>query len=166
MEKLTRRVETTSLLAAALALAGCASLSPVERHKRIARRVFDEVLNQGRYELFDEAYAPGFVKHVDGKSETLAQEREDARGTRAIASDLVMTVDAMVAEKDMVAVLYTGRGTQDGPLGTVPATGRRFALTGMTLYRFANGKVVEEWTVYNELEMLRQMGLAPGGAGE
>jgi predicted ester cyclase len=31
----------------------------------------------------------------------------------------------------------------------------------MTLYRFAGGKVVEEWTVYNELEMMRQIGLSP-----
>jgi len=156
-----RLIVSITLLAAGMAaLPGCASVAPVEHNKRIVQRVFDEVLNQGRYQLFDDAYAANFAKHVDGRTETLAEEREDAKGTRAIASDLVMTVDAMVAENDKVAVLYTGRGTHDGPLGNTPATGRRFILTGMTLYRFADGKIVEEWTVYNELEMLRQMGLS------
>ena len=160
MKGTKRSVVMIAAVVVAMALPGCASMSPVEQNKRIVQRVFDEVLNQGRYELFDEAYAPDFVKHVDGKSESLAEEREDAKGTRAISSDLVMTVDAMVAESDKVAVLYSGRGTHDGPLGDVPATGRAFVLTGMTLYRFAGGKVVEEWTVYNELEMLRQIGLS------
>jgi len=158
-----RAIGITAVVAMAVATAivtGCSSISATEHNKRIAQRVFDEVLNKGEYGLFDEAYAPDFVKHVDGRRETLAEEREDAKGTRAISSDLVMTVDAMIAEGDKVAVLYTGRGTHDGQLGDMPATGRTINLTGMTLYRFAGGKIVEEWTVYNELEMLRQMGLA------
>jgi len=161
MNNMKRAVVGIASVVAGVALSGCASVSPEERNKRIVQRVFDEVLNQGRYELFDEAYAADFVKHVDGKSESLAEERGDAKGTRAISSDLVMTVDAMVAESDKVAVLYRGRGTHDGTLGDIPATGRAFVLTGMTLYRFSGGKVVEEWTVYNELEMLRQLGLSP-----
>jgi len=132
MKSTKRSGVTIAAVVVAMALPGCASVSPVEQNKRIVQRVFDEALNQGRYELFDEAYAPDFVKHVDGKGESLAEEREDAKGTRAISSDLVMTVDAMVAESDKVAVLYSGRA---------------FALSGMTLYRFAGGKVVEEWTV-------------------
>jgi hypothetical protein len=36
------------------------------RHNRaVARRVFDEILNEGRYDLFAELYARDFVKHVD-----------------------------------------------------------------------------------------------------
>lgn len=147
-------------LSAIIVAAGCASAINLDHNKQIVQRVFDEVLNQGQYRLFDEAYDGSFVKHVDGRSATLAEEREDARGTRALSSNLVMTVDAMVAEGDKVAVLYTGRGVNDGALGQIPATGRPFVVTGMTLYRFANGKIVEEWTVYNELDMFRQIGLA------
>lgn len=146
-------------LALAVLTAACSTAPEIEQNKRIVGRVFDEVLNQGQYGLFDEVYAPDFVKHVDGRSATLDEERADARATRAASSDLVMTVNAMVAEGDMVAVRYTGVGTNDGPLGDVPASGRPFSVTGMTLYRFSGGKIVEEWTVYNELEMLRQMGL-------
>jgi hypothetical protein len=89
-------------------------------HRAIARRVFDEVLNQGRYELFDTRYDPNFRKHVDGRTFALAQEREQAKSTRAIASDLVMIVDTLIAGGDFVAIRYRGTGTNDGPFGGFP----------------------------------------------
>jgi steroid delta-isomerase-like uncharacterized protein len=135
----------------------------LDRHKMIAQRVFDEVLNQGRYELFAEAYDTGFVKHVDGRSYRREDEIAQAKATRAVASDLVMTVDHMIAEGDRVAVQYTGRGTQDGAWGQVPPTGKPFVLSGVTVYRFAADRIVEEWSYYNELDALRQLELAPGG---
>ena len=127
----------------------------------MTQRVFVEVLNQGRLQLFDEIYSPDFVKHVDGRTRTLAQERLDTQSTRAALSDLVVTVDALIAERDKVAVLYTGRGTNTGPISGLPPKGHHLEISGMTVYRFAGGKIVEEWTVYNELEILRQMGHYP-----
>jgi steroid delta-isomerase-like uncharacterized protein len=132
--------------------------SPPERNKAMARRVFDEILNEGRYEVFDQIYAEDFVKHVDRQSETLAEEIEDARSMRVSSSDLVMTVDQMIAEGDKVAVLYTGRGTSTGPFAGMPATGRSYVVSGMTVYRFAGGRIAEEWTTYNMLDILRQLG--------
>ena len=129
-------------------------------NKSLVRRVFDEILNQGRYEVFDQIYDPAFVKHVGQHVENLAEEVRDAKGTRAGASDLVTTVDFMVAEGDLVAVLYTGRGTNDGPFQNLPPTGRKVVLSGMTQYRIAKGRIAEEWTFYNELDILRQLGYA------
>jgi len=129
----------------------------VRRNRAVAQRVFDEILNQGRCELFAELYARDFVKHVDLHDRTLPEEIEDARAMRAASSDLVMTIDGMIAEGDKVAVRYTGRGTHTGPFGDMAATGRRFAITGATIYRFTGGTVAEEWTFYNMLEILRQL---------
>jgi len=136
----------------------------VRRNRAVARRVFDEILNQGRYELFARLYARDFVKHVDLRDRTLPQEIDDARAMRAASSDLVMTIDDMIAEGDRVAIRYTGRGTHTGPFGDMPATGRRFAITGMTVYRFTGGAVAEEWTSYNMLEILRQLAPEPAGS--
>ena len=135
--------------------------SEIERNKAVAHRVFDEILNGGRYGLFDELYSKDFVKHVDRRLATLAQEIEDAKGMRIASSDLVMSVDAMIAEGDMVAILYTGRGTNTGPFQGMPPTGRKLEISGMTLYRFSNGRIAEEWATYNMLEILRQLGLLP-----
>jgi len=149
-----------ALGAAALACTACSDPGPSQR-KATVQRVFDEVLNQGRFELFYEAYGPDFVKHVDSRTYSLQEEIAQARATRATASDLIMTVDHLVAEGDWVVVQWTGRGTQDGPWGRVPATGKSFALSGVTAYRFEGERIVEEWTYYNALAALRQLGLAP-----
>ena len=137
------------------------STSRSDLHKSLTRRVFDDILNKGDLQVFQQIYDPGFVKHVDGQRETLAEEIEDARATRAMASDLVMTIDAMIAEGDQVAVRYHATGTNDGPFAGLPPTGRRITAYGMSVYRFSGGRIAEEWTTYNALDMLAQLGHYP-----
>jgi steroid delta-isomerase-like uncharacterized protein len=144
--------------------APAATSGEAERNRALARRVFDEILNHGRYELFQELYAPDFVKHVDRQDATLADEIRDARAMRAASSDLVLTADRMIAEGDRVAILYTGRGTSTGPFAGLPPTGRSYVVSGMTVYRFANGRIAEEWTTYNMLDILRQLGYSAGAS--
>jgi steroid delta-isomerase-like uncharacterized protein len=132
--------------------------SAAEKNKAVARRVFDDILNKDKYEVFAEIYAENFVKHVDRKDYTLAQEIEAAKSMRTTLLDLVMTVDQMIAEGDYVAILYTGRGTSTGPFSGMPATGNKLVASGATTYRFSKGKIVEEWTTYNMLDILQQLG--------
>lgn len=73
-----------------------------------------------------------------------------------------MTVDAIVAEGDLVAVLWTGRGTNTGAGNGLPATGRKFAFRGATFFRMRAGRMAEEWNVTDRLEGLQQLGLLPG----
>ena len=37
--------------------------TPQDQNKAIARRVFDEIFNQGKYEVANEIYAPDFINH-------------------------------------------------------------------------------------------------------
>ena len=41
-------------------------------------------------------------------------------------------------------------------------TGKHITVDGMTLFRFRDGKIVEEWSVYDILSAMRQAGLHPG----
>lgn len=162
----TRAVQIASTIAAvatALFLHAAATTGPEAEHISTVRRVFDEALNRGDFRVFDDAYHPDFVKHVGSARYSLAEERRQAEGTRRLASGLHMEVDRIVADGDLVAVFYTGRGVNDGPFGSAPATGRRFEIRGATLYRFSGLRIVEEWTVYDQLDLLQQLGLAPTG---
>jgi steroid delta-isomerase-like uncharacterized protein len=156
------RIGLLVLCALGLAEGGssAAGAQALPENKALVRRVFDDILNQGRYEVFEQFYDPAFVKHVGQHVENLAEEVRDAKAMRAGASDLVMTVDFMVAQEDLVAVLYTGRGTNDGPFRGMPPTGRKLVLSGMSLYRVSKGRIAEEWTFYDELDLLRQLGYA------
>ncbi|MBI3662614.1 MAG: ester cyclase [Acidobacteria bacterium] len=165
-EKMRLRSVVLLFVLAALMLPpdGVAGEGQLQKNKALAQRVFDDILNKDKYELFTEMYAKDFVKHVDRRDYTLEQEIMAAKGMRIAVSDPIMTVDLMTAEGDKVAILYTGRGTNDGPFNGMPATGRKLVISGTTIYRFANGKIAEEWTTYNDLEILRQLGYFPGPA--
>ena len=52
-------------------------------------------------------------------------------------------------------------GTHTDPLGELPPTGRRVQLASTIVYRFEDGRVVEEWEIFDKLGMYQQLGIAP-----
>ena len=65
----------------------------------------------------------------------------------------------MIAEGDKVAVCFTAKGTHDGAFQGIPATGKRYELSAMTVWRFVDGKIAEEWLFSNDLDLYRPLGL-------
>jgi predicted ester cyclase len=45
-----------------------------------------------------------------------------------------------------------------GPLGDIPATGKKFQITGMAITRIADGKIIEDDTYWNVLGFFQQLG--------
>ena len=79
--------------------------------------------------------------------------------------DLVITPRDLVAEGDRVAVRWSCAGTHRAPLGGLPPTGRRVAFDGMSVYRVADGRIVEIWTSWDTIGYLRQLDALPGLMG-
>jgi len=76
--------------------------------------------------------------------------------------DAQVTVEDMIAEGDKVVTRYTIRGTHQGETEDFgPPTGKQVELKGITIHRFEDGQIVEEWEAYDNLSMLKQLGLAP-----
>ena len=80
------------------------------------------------------------------------------RTSRAV-EDADKVVSAMIAEGDKVAVCFTVKGTHDGAFQGIPATGKRYEHSAMTVWRFVNGKIAEEWVFSNDLDIYRQLGM-------
>lgn len=51
-----------------------------EKNKAIARRVFDEIFNQGKFQVADEIYSPAFINHGVKSSVGLKEDQDAARG--------------------------------------------------------------------------------------
>ena len=66
-----------------------------------------------------------------------------------------------MAEGDRVVVRWTTAGTQRGELLGVPPTGKRVTLTGISILRVAGEQLAEEWTTWDALAVLREIGAAP-----
>ena len=128
----------------------------LELNKSITRRVYEEGLNQGRFEV---PYSADFVGHGGRRTFTHADGMAEAKGWREAFPDLNITVDKQVAERDLVVVRWTARGTNTGAGNGFPATGRAVEITGTTLFRMADGRIAEEWTCADSLGLMKQLGL-------
>lgn len=133
-----------------------ARVDAIELNKSITRRVYEEGLSQGRFEV---PYRADFVGHAGAGTFTHADGMAEARGWREAFPDLNITVDMQVAEQDLIAVRWTARGTNTGSGNGLPATGRAVEITGTTLFRVDDGHIAEEWTCANSLGLMKQLGL-------
>jgi predicted ester cyclase len=78
---------------------------------------------------------------------------------RSAFPDLAYVADEVVAGSGHAAFRWTATGTQDGPYGPVPPTGRSASWTGATFVRFdAKGRIVDVWSVNDLFGLVQQLG--------
>lgn len=73
--------------------------------------------------------------------------------------DMQLDLDDVVAEGGKVAVRLTIRGTHAGDLAGIAPTGRRVEVGVMDLFHLRGGKLSEHWALFDNLGMLRQLGV-------
>ena len=130
--------------------------------KTIARQVFEEVQSQGNLALVDEIVADDYVGHtpIDDIHGPEGAKQFDSMLHEAFP-DYQVTVEDQIAEGDKVVTRWTCRGTHKGRFQGIPPTGKQITMTGITIFRIANGKLVEGWSNPDLLGMLQQLGAAP-----
>lgn len=113
--------------------------------------------------VLEELMAPEYVFHdTDGTNyRGLDGARQMIQMLWTSLPDMQMTVDDMIAEGDEVMLRYTARGTHLGEMAGIPPTGKHIDVSGINVARFKEGKQVEVWDRYDELGVLRQIGMAP-----
>jgi steroid delta-isomerase-like uncharacterized protein len=80
------------------------------------------------------------------------------RYVRTAFPDVHVTVEDTLSQGDRVAGRVTWRGTHEGPLAGVPASGKPVQFTAIHIVRFENGKAAEWWGVADLLGALQQIG--------
>jgi len=150
-----------SLLAVSMILPCQAqTASEQEKNKTVARAALFDYLNHKDFKRFEEIHTKNFVKHYNNNPvENLSEEMQDAKGQFDSSSDLMFTENWMIAEGDKVAVCATAKGTHDGVFRDIPPTGKHYELSAITVWRFVDGKIAEEWVFMNDLDLYRQLGL-------
>ncbi|MCM3900609.1 MAG: ester cyclase [Pyrinomonadaceae bacterium] len=134
-----------------------------EENNALIRRWFEEVWNKGREEVIDELFAE------DGIAHGLADESgEDMRGPsdykpffrkfRTAFPDIEVVVEDTVTEGDKVAARCTVRGKHQSDSLGIAATQKPIEITGITIVRIRDGKIVEAWNNFDFMSMFRQLG--------
>lgn len=127
-------------------------------NKALVRRYFSEVLSAGRLDLLDQLLSPDFVDSTPGAPRDVRGPdviRAAQQRAREIFPEVEYKVDDLVAEGDKVVARYTVRATSRGS-GSSP--GRPIEVTGITIFRIAEGKIRETWIVNDQVEMFLQLG--------
>ena len=79
-------------------------------------------------------------------------------------SDSHYTIEDQVGEGDKVATRMTWRATHTGDFQGLPPTGKQIAVSGITITRIKDGKIVEHWPSIDQLGMMQQLGVIPAPA--
>ena len=138
-----------------------------EENKMAIRRLTDEALNQGNMDVLDHVLADTFTYHDPANPGVTSRDdyKQFVTALRTTFPDIQFTIEDEVADGDQLAIRWTMRGTHRGdlvmPAGPIPPTGKQVQVSGITLIRFTEGKVVEEWQNADNLGFLQQLGVIP-----
>jgi steroid delta-isomerase-like uncharacterized protein len=137
-----------------------------EQNKTLARRFWFEVFSQGNIATIDEICDANWTYH--DPSDPKGNWPRGTQGMRQLVNlyrsafpDLHFTIEDQVAEGDKVVSRWIASGTHKGELMGIPPTGRQASVTGITIHRMANGKIVEDWVNFDTLGMMQQLGVIP-----
>ena len=139
--------------------------SSEQQNKALAKRAFEELLSGGRFELAEQLYAKDFVNHGIHREISLAEDQAALKGWHEAFPDVVIVPEKLMAEGDLVTIYWIARGTNTGTGNGLPATGKKVEQAGITIWRIVNGKIKEEWSAFDQLSMMQQLGLLPQKTG-
>jgi steroid delta-isomerase-like uncharacterized protein len=132
-----------------------------EENKTVFRRYVEEVGNEGKPDVADEIFDNYLAHQADGS--VLERGPEDVKRFmgefRKAFPDFHCTVEDQIAEGDKVVTRWRMRGTHEGEFRGIAPTGSELDITGMGIFRFSGGKVVESWDNFDQLGMMRQLGV-------
>ena len=132
-------------------------------NKAVVRRMFDEIINQGRLELVDELFDPDFVSVTPQGRLDRKGFRDYVAAWRAGFPDIHCEVADVIAEGDGVAWSIRAKGTHSGNFMGMPATGRQVDFDSLNIGTFRNGRAFKHTVMMDIPKMMSQLGVASDG---
>ncbi len=134
----------------------------LEQNKQMALYLHREIWSNGNLDLCDEVYAQDFVCHFLVGPEWHGPEdvKDHIKALRAAFPDWREEVEDIIAEGDQVVTRFTSHGTHRGTFQGILATGKAVVVREVAIFRFENGKIVEQWG-FPDIAGLRNQLLEP-----
>lgn len=130
-----------------------------EQNEDVVRKCLTEA-SRGNFGVFETVLSEDYVIHPE-EARGAAGLQEMVEGYRAALSGLRVDIEQQFSAGDRVATVSTVRGVHEGELmGTAP-TGREVAFAMITISRFEDGRIAEEWEIADMASLLAQIGALP-----
>jgi steroid delta-isomerase-like uncharacterized protein len=136
----------------------------VEASKEIARRYFEEFVNERRLDVLEEIVAPDAVDETraySGGSGDRDDFRQHALWLWESVQDVKATITDLIAEGDRVVVYWRIEGIHQGTIFGVPGTGRAFTGNSISTMTIRDGRVVRYTVLPDRLGIIKQIGGTP-----
>jgi predicted ester cyclase len=133
-----------------------------EDNKTKSYRLLDTLWNKKDLSIADEMMSPTSVPHGPFTNESSLGPAGSKAFTAAFIEgfpDVRISIDEQQEEGDLVRNWVTYSGTQRGQLMDIPPTGRQATIQALITYRFAGGKVVENWAEWDVQDLMAQLGV-------
>jgi steroid delta-isomerase-like uncharacterized protein len=123
-----------------------------------------EAFNKRDLEAQVSGYAGEFTMTDHARGVTL-KSRDEVKSWMsewiASSSDTKISVEQTIDAGDAVVSVLSMDGTNDGPMGPLPASGKRFSLSGVQILRFdGDGRIIAHDNFYDQLSVMIQLGFA------
>jgi steroid delta-isomerase-like uncharacterized protein len=135
----------------------------LQQNKETTARFWEEVFNQRRFNALDSMFSDDYVYRG-----AAGQEARGKNGLKQFLGiyfqafpDLHAEVEDIFGEGDKVFSRAMCRGTHQGDLMGMPATGKHIAIRVMCADRFADGKIAESVELPDMFGMMQQLGAIP-----
>jgi len=153
--------------AAIVMLGGCAASDDAVEAANVeaVHTVFTEIWSKGNVGVIDGLFAEDFVGHFPAET---VHGREGLRAQviahRTSFPDWTEQVEETIADRNLVVVRFTSRGTNLGDFLGNPPTGNHVQISEVAIFRLQGGRIVEQWVYPDILSMQRQLGTSDAGA--
>jgi predicted ester cyclase len=165
---LTRRGILTGAAATTLMLSGGARVATAqgsqrERNKAVVLGYKEAMKSKPQKEVEAAFMGPGYRRIRSGMQNITANARDQGFPPpgdylRGAFPDRTDTVEEIIADGDMVGVLFKLTGTHKGNFLGIAPTGKSIDVYEAGIFRLADGKIVESWFMADEVRLLRQIG--------
>ncbi len=122
-------------------------------------KTWELVINEGKVDVLDTAYAPEIVLHTVPEIKGIAKSKAYYAYFVTGFSNRKFIVKDIFASGDKLTKYWEFKGTHTGDFMGIPATGKTIDVEGCTIARMANGKIVEERDFMDNMDFMKQLGL-------
>lgn len=135
----------------------------IKQTDSLIHRIFEKAFNQGNQSVVDEFLSSGYLAHnsFGGAPNGPQGLKWLIAMFRTTFPDLQCSVEDEISAGNQFAAHWTLRGTHKGSFLGNPPTGRSVLVHAIIFARAENGRMVEDWTLIDQLGILQQLGIVP-----
>jgi predicted ester cyclase len=159
LKKITQIIFSFSVLIVVSSGCDSSSQQPSISKNIDAIKKYHQVWSGGNIEDLQKIIAPNFISHFIGGFEYKGIEgaKNSVLETRKAFPDWKEDIVDIIAQDDKVVTRYHSTGTQLGNWDGIDSTGNKVDIYEASIYRIKDGKIVEQWGFWDEINLKKQM---------